>query len=142
LDLAAELGLPVVIHTRDSMEEALDVLEPYARGGLKTLLHCWSGSVDQAGRVLGFGGLLGIGGVVTYKNAGALPEVVSAVPLSSLVLETDCPYLSPMPHRGKRNEPAYLPLIADRVAALHGVSSAEVARVTRQASLTFFARAM
>lgn len=138
LELAVELGLPVVIHTRDSMEEALEVLEPYARGGLKTLLHCWSGSLEQARRVLDFGGVLGIGGVVTYKNAGSLPEVVAAVPLEALVLETDCPYLTPMPFRGKRNEPAYLPLVAQRIAHIRGTDPAAIVSVTRATALSFF----
>jgi TatD DNase family protein len=138
LDLARELGFPVVIHTRDSMDAALDVLEPAGRGGMKVLLHCWSGSVEQARRACGFGALLGIGGVVTYKNAGDLPEVARQIPLEHLVLETDCPYLTPMPHRGKRNEPGYLPLVVRRMAELRGEEAAEVARQTREAGLGFF----
>lgn len=139
LDLAEELGFAVVVHTRDSMDAALDVLEPYGRRRLKTLLHCWSGSMEQARRAGSFGAIVGIGGVVTYKNSGSLPAVVAATPLQSLVLETDSPYLAPVPNRGKRNEPAYLPLVAERIAALKGISATEVVRTTRQAAMSFFA---
>lgn len=138
LDLARELQLPVVIHTRDSMEAALDVLEPVGQAGLPILLHCWSGTVEEARRARSFGSLLGIGGVLTYKNPGELPEVVQDSPLESLVLETDCPYLTPMPHRGKCNEPGYLPLVAARIAELQSVDTAEVCATTREAGLRFF----
>jgi TatD DNase family protein len=138
MELAGELDMPVVIHTRDSMPEALAVLEPYARAGLRGVLHCWSGTVEEAARAREMGFLLGIGGVVTYKNAGDLPEVVARSPLSTLLLETDCPYLSPVPHRGKRNEPAYVPLVAERVAALKGIPVEEVAAVTREAGRSLF----
>lgn len=138
LDLAGELDLPVVIHTRDSMEEVLDVLEPVGRSGRKVLLHCWSGSVEQARRACEFGAVLGIGGVVTYKNAGELPEVVRHTRLERLVVETDCPYLTPAPHRGRRNEPAYLPLVIQRMAEVTGAAPAEVAGRTRDAGRRFF----
>jgi TatD DNase family protein len=138
LDLARELDLPVVVHTRESVTPSLDVLEPYERGGLGGIMHCWSGTAEEARRARGLGLLLGIGGVVTYPKAGELPEAVVECPLGGLVLETDCPYLPPVPHRGKRNEPAYLPLIAARVAALKGVSVGEVALSTREAALGVF----
>lgn len=140
LDLAAELNLPVVIHTRDSMEEALDVLEPRGHAGEHFLLHCWSGTAEQARRVREFGGILGIGGVVTYKNPGPLVEVVADSPLEALVLETDCPYLTPMPFRGKRNEPGYLPLIAEKIAEAQGVAAATVIAETWKTAANFFRR--
>ncbi len=118
LDMAVELGMPVIIHTRESMSEALEVLSPYGKSGLPGVLHCWSGTVAQAEEAVDFGFYLGIGGVLTYKNAGDLLDVVRAIPLERLLLETDCPYLPPTPYRGKRNEPAYLPLIAERIAEL------------------------
>lgn len=138
LDVAGELELPVVIHTRDSMDAALDVLEPYGRAGNPVLLHCWSGSVEQARRARSFGAILGIGGVITYKNPGLLPDVAAEAPLEGLVLETDCPYLTPMPYRGKRNEPAYLPLVSRRIAEIQGVSPEQVAAETRATALRFF----
>ena len=138
LDLAVELGLPIVVHTRESVTESLDVLEPYAAAGLTGIMHCWSGTPDEARRAVELGFVLGIGGVLTYKNPGSLPEVVAQVPLESLVLETDCPYLTPVPYRGKRNEPAYLPLVAERLAELRGVSVEAVAATTRGAALRLF----
>jgi TatD DNase family protein len=138
LDLALEVGLPIVVHTRESMAPTLEVLEPYARRGLRGILHCWSGTVEEArfARELGF--LLGVGGVVTYKKPGHLVDVVAEIPLAGLVLETDAPYLPPVPYRGKRNEPAYLPLIAQRIAEIQGVEAAEVCRVTRGNALGLF----
>jgi TatD DNase family protein len=138
LDLAGELGLPVIIHTRQSMTEALAVLTPYGSAGLPGVLHCWNGSLAQAEEAVALGFYLGIGGVVTYKNAGELLDVVRAIPLDWLLLETDCPYLPPTPHRGKRNEPAYLPLIAEKIAELKGTSPETVAEVTRANALRLF----
>jgi TatD DNase family protein len=138
LDLAAELGLPVVIHTRESMAECLEVLAPYAAGGLRGVLHCWSGTAAEARAALALGFHLGIGGVLTYAKPGDLPQVVVESPLDRLVLETDCPYLAPTPHRGKRNEPAYLPLVAERIAALKGLGVAAVAAATTAAARSLF----
>lgn len=138
LELALELGLPIVVHTRESMAASLEVLEPYARRGLRGIMHCWSGTVEEArfARELGF--LLGVGGVVTYKKPGALPDVIAESPLESLVLETDSPYLPPTPYRGKRNEPGYLPLIAHRVAEIKGLPVDEICSATRQNALRLF----
>lgn len=132
LDLAAELSLPVVIHTRESVTPALDLLEPYARRGLRGILHCWSGSQEEAERACALGFLLGIGGVVTYGSAHPLPDVVRRAPAESLALETDAPYLPPVPYRGRRNEPAFLPWVAARVAELRGTDVQTVARQTRE----------
>lgn len=130
LELAAELELPYVVHTRESVSPSLDVLEPFARRGVRGIMHCWSGTPEEARRARELGLLLGIGGVLTYKNPGGLPEAVAEAALEELVLETDCPYLTPMPHRGKRNEPAYLPLVASRIAEIRGISVDEVCDVT------------
>jgi TatD DNase family protein len=140
LELAGEVGLPVIIHTRESMSEALEVLAPYGRGGQQAVLHCWSGSVQQAEEAVALGFYLGIGGVLTYKNAGELLDVARAIPLERLLLETDCPYLPPTPYRGKRNEPAYLPLIAERVAELKDTPLATVVEVTRENARRLFNR--
>lgn len=141
LELALELDLPIVVHTRESMSPTLEVLAPYAGRGLRGILHCWSGTPEEArfARELGF--LLGVGGVVTYKNPGYLVNVVAETPLESLVLETDAPYLPPVPYRGKRNEPGYLPLIAQRIAEIKGVDPDEVRQVTRDNALGLFRRA-
>lgn len=138
LELAAELELPVVVHTRESVTPSLDLLEPFAAAGLRGVMHCWSGTLEEARRALSLGLTLGVGGVLTYKNPGALAEVVTESPLSALVLETDSPYLPPVPHRGRRNEPSYLPLVAERVAALRGISPREAGEATRAAGRALF----
>jgi TatD DNase family protein len=138
LGLARELRLPIVVHTRESVTAALDVLEPHARAGLRGIMHCWSGSVEEARRTRDLGLLLGIGGVLTYKKPGALPDVVAESPLESLVLETDSPYLPPVPHRGERNEPGYLPLVAERLAAIRGIPVEAVAEATYTSAAALF----
>lgn len=138
LEMAAELGLPIVVHTRESVGPAMDVIEPFAPDRLRGVMHCWSGTVEEARRARDFGFMLGIGGVLTYKKPGDLPDVVLDSPLESLVLETDCPYLAPTPHRGKRNEPAYLPLTAERLAAIKELPLEQVASVTFQNAARLF----
>jgi TatD DNase family protein len=118
LALASELRLPVIIHCRDAYDDLLHILSRYS---LRGVLHCFSGERRHAQRAVDMGWYLGIGGVVTFKNAHTLREIVQQVPLQHLLLETDAPYLAPMPYRGKRNEPAYLPLIAQTAAALKDV---------------------
>ena len=138
LELAGELRLPIVVHTRESMSPTVDVLEPYGRAGLRGILHCWQGSVEEARRVRDLGFLLGVGGVVTYKKPGDLPDVIADSPLGSLVLETDAPYLPPVPHRGQRNEPGYLPLISQRVAEIKQLTPDEVNEATRENARRLF----
>jgi len=137
LGLAAEYGLPVVIHTRNSMDVALEMIggrhDPLLRG----VFHCFSGNIEQALKAVDLGFYLGIGGVVTYKNSG-LQSVVKAVPIDRLLLETDAPWLPPVPNRGERNEPSYIPLIAAKVAEIKGVSLAEVAMTTTKNTLELF----
>lgn len=138
LDLAAELGLPIVVHTRESVTPSLDLLEPYARAGLRGVMHCWSGTLQEAERALELGFTLGVGGVLTYKKAGELPDAVRIAPMDRLVLETDCPYLTPMPHRSKRNEPSYIPLVAAHMAMLRGTGTREIAEGTTAAARDLF----
>ncbi|MBX7180640.1 MAG: TatD family hydrolase [Bacteroidia bacterium] len=128
---AKELDIPIIIHTRNATEEAIQVIEKLKDEKLRGIFHCYSGTLDQAKRVIDLGFYLGIGGVVTFKNGG-LAEIVKEVPLQHLVLETDSPYLAPVPHRGKRNESSYLGLIAEKVADLHQVGLGEVAFQTTQ----------
>ncbi len=128
--LAAELDLPVVIHCRDAYEELLQVLAEYP--SVHGVLHCFSGTAEQAQQGLEMGYYLGIGGVVTFKSAETLRNITRSMPRDRLVLETDAPYLAPHPYRGKRNEPAYLPLIAQQVATLWEVSLETLSEQTEQ----------
>lgn len=134
LELADELGLPVVIHDRDSRGEVLNILAGWVRARKSDrppgVIHCFSGDAAQAKRAVGLGFAIGIDGPVTYPNARKLSEIVRAVPLDHLLIETDAPYLTPEPHRGRRNEPAYVRLVAERIAGLRGLALAEVAKIT------------
>jgi TatD DNase family protein len=130
LELALAAGLPVVVHTRDSMPETLAVLMQHQSAGLRCVLHCWSGSIEEAERVVAAGWWLGIGGVVTFKKATELQRVAQAIEPAHLLLETDAPYLAPPPRRGHRNEPAYLPWVAECMAGLRGVPVAAIAEQT------------
>ncbi len=126
---ALKLNRPIVIHTRNAMQETINRVKPFAQKGLKGIFHCFSGSAESAKQIIDLGFLLGIGGVITYKNAG-LPEVLESIGLEHLVLETDAPYLTPVPFRGKRNESSYLTYIISKLAASKSVSEEEVARIT------------
>ena len=117
VEWANKFRRPIVIHCRESINETIELLEPALDGNLKGVFHCFSGTIEQAKKIISMGFYLGIGGVSTFKNGG-LDKVLPEVDLNSLVLETDSPYLAPVPHRGKRNEPSYIPLIAQRVAQL------------------------
>ena len=134
LDLAKELDLPVVIHSRDAAEDTLEILVEYF--GKDTpdecpgVMHCYSYSKETAEILLKTGLYFGIGGVVTYKNAKKLARAVEAIPMDRIVLETDCPYLAPDPYRGKRNYSGYLTRVVERIAELKGITPEEVAKVT------------
>lgn len=129
IDWALQYDLPVIIHSRESTQACIDVVKKKQNGGLKGIFHCFSGTIDEARQVTELGLYLGIGGVLTFKKAG-LAEVVSQMPLSAIVLETDAPYLAPVPYRGKRNESSYVPLIAQKLAEIKGIDVQEVAEVT------------
>lgn len=120
---------PIVIHTRNAMQETIEMVKPFAKKGLRGIFHCFSGSAASAKQIIDLGFYLGIGGVITYKNAG-LPEALANIPLSHLVLETDAPYLTPVPYRGKRNESGYLLYIAEKLAAVKQTTLEEVAAIT------------
>lgn len=126
---AVDLDLPIVIHSRASTAEVIDVLISNRDHKLRGIFHCFGGSVEEANQIINAGFFLGIGGVVTFKNAG-LDTIVREIDLKHIVLETDAPYLSPAPNRGKRNEPAYLRIIAEKVAEVKGVTLEEVAKAT------------
>ena len=129
LNWAKEMKLPVVIHTRDSIEETLSLLEKEQDGSLSGTFHCFGGSVDEAKAINDLGFHLGLGGVSTFKNGG-MDKIIPHLNMDYLILETDCPYLAPVPHRGKRNEPAYTQLVAQRVADLREMSLADVDAIT------------
>ena len=137
LALAEKLDLPVVIHDRDAHGDCMDMVRafPNVRGEF----HCYSGSVEDAKVLLDKGWYLGFGGSLTFKNARKAPEVVQYMPLSRLLLETDSPYLAPVPFRGKRNDSRYLPYVAERVAQLKGISAADVERAAWDNANRFFA---
>jgi len=126
---AKQYDIPVVIHTRNAMQETIDVVKQHADGRLKGIFHCFGGSLQEAEQIIEMGFLLGIGGVLTYKKSG-LKEVLKHIGLEHLVLETDAPYLTPVPLRGKRNESAYLPYVLKDLAQVKQVPAAEVAAVT------------
>ncbi|MBL7851950.1 MAG: TatD family hydrolase [Cyclobacteriaceae bacterium] len=134
---ARQQGLPLVIHCRESIDETLALLTPFADPKFTGIFHCFTGTAEQARRVVELGFYIGVGGVSTFKNGG-LDRVLPGVPLDRLVLETDSPYLAPVPHRGKRNEPAYLSLIAARVSSLMGVTEAELSEVTTRNARSVF----
>jgi TatD DNase family protein len=134
---AAKLGKPVIIHDRDAHDDVLGALASWAKGltsstldGRLGVLHTFSGDLDMAKQAIDLGFYISISGPVTYRNARQLPEIVRALPLERLLVETDCPFLAPEPHRGKRNEPAYTRLVAERIAELKGVPFDDLARAT------------
>lgn len=126
---ALSMNKPIVIHTRNAMQETIDMVKPYAKKGLKGIFHCFSGSYESAKQIIDMGFLLGIGGVLTYKNAG-LPAALENIGLNHMVLETDAPYLSPVPYRGKRNESSYLLEIAIKLAEVKKLPLEDVATIT------------
>jgi TatD DNase family protein len=130
LALAREMNLPVIIHCREAYGDLLALLRAHGGGLAGLLLHAFAGGREELDAALALGAYIGIGGPVTYPKAHALREVVRAIPLDRLVLETDAPYLAPQAHRGRRNEPAYLAEIAHQVAALRGLSVDEIAQIT------------
>jgi len=130
LDLAAELGLPVCIHCRDASQDCLRILTEHARKPDTVVLHCFSGDERLAAKMVDMGCYISLAGPITFKNAVDAARVAQSVPLDRLLIETDCPYLAPVPYRGKTNEPALLPLIAERIAELRGIPVADVARAT------------
>lgn len=132
LNLAREVKLPVIIHSRDAAKDTLDIMKAEHAGDMGGVIHCFSYGVELAREYLNMGFYLGIGGVLTFQNAKKLKEVVEYMPLDRIVLETDCPYLAPVPNRGKRNSSLNLPYVAKAVSELKGVPEEEVIAVTRE----------
>lgn len=138
VDWAIEMGLPIVIHTRKAFEETFRSLKKFDKSKLRGIFHCYSGSKEIADEIFKLGDFsLGIGGVLTFKNAG-LAEVAAQVPMEKMVLETDCPYLTPAPYRGQRNESSYVYYVAEKLATIKEMDIEEVARITTQNALNIF----
>ena len=137
LDLAVELGLNVVIHQRDAWQDTLDIMRPYT-GKVRGVFHCFGGSFEQANEVLELDHLVSFTGIVTFKNGANVREVATGVPLWKFMVETDCPYLAPVPFRGKRCEPAHTRIVAETIAATRGISLEEVAEATTETAEKFF----
>ena len=138
IDLARELSLPIIIHNRDAHDDVFRILSEKAKG-LKIILHCYSSGPDFVDRFMGLGCLFSIAGPVTFKNGQSIRDAVTKIPLDRLVVETDSPYLTPEPNRGKRNEPAFVKFTAQKVAEVKGLSLEEVAERTTRNAKNFFA---
>jgi len=126
---ASDLGLPIAIHSRDATDELIEILEANQSWNITGVFHCFTGTTEQAERIIDLGFMLGIGGVVTFKNSD-LRDVLKGVDIEHIVLETDAPFLTPTPHRGKRNESSYIPLIAQTISEVYQITLEEVAQVT------------
>ncbi|MEX1119397.1 MAG: TatD family hydrolase [Terrimicrobiaceae bacterium] len=137
LDLAVELGLNVVIHQRDAWADTLEILRPYT-GKLRGVFHCFGGTPEMAAEIRELGHLVSFTGIVTFKNATQVQQSAAAVPADGYMVETDCPYLAPAPHRGKRCEPWHTALIASQIAGLRNISAAQVAGETSATAEAFF----
>lgn len=137
LNLAKKFSLPIIVHAREATEEAFELIKsvnPEKRG----VIHCFSASLEMAKRYIDMGYYIGIGGVVTFKNSKTLKEIASAIPLSSILIETDCPYMAPVPMRGKRNDSSLLSYVAEEIASLRGITSEEVIEATDRNARTLF----
>lgn len=132
LDIAKEVKLPVIIHSRDAAKDTLDILKEYYNEGISGIIHCYSYSAEIATEYLKMGYCFGIGGVLTFKNARKLIEAVEIIPIESIVLETDSPYLTPVPHRGERNDSSKLKYVVEKLAEIKGISEEEVIKITEE----------
>jgi TatD DNase family protein len=137
LDLAVELGLNVVIHQRDAWNDTLEILQNY-NGKVRGVFHCFGGTLEQANQVIDHGHLVSFTGIVTFKNGAAVRDVAAQIPLSKFMVETDCPYLAPVPFRGKRAEPAHTRIVAEAIAAARGIPFDEIAEATTATAHEFF----
>lgn len=152
LELAAKSSLPVIIHSRDAAEDTMRILKEMGAweisggasrkemGGELGVIHCYSYSPEMAREFVRMGYYIGVGGVVTFKNARKLKETVQEIPLERILLETDCPYMAPEPHRGERNDSSYIPYVVEKIAELKGVTPEEVERVTWENAMSLFFR--
>ena len=140
IDLAKELGLPIIVHSRDAAADTMQVMKDHHAEEIPGVIHCFSYSKEMALEFIKMGYYIGVGGVVTFKNAKKLVETVEAIPLERILLETDCPYMAPEPYRGKRNSSLYLPYVVEKIAQIKGVSVEEVERVTESNAKALFSK--
>jgi TatD DNase family protein len=135
IEIALQYNLPIVIHSRNAIDECINVVKEHPE--VTGVFHCFSGNEEQAGKIINLGFMLGIGGVVTFKNAG-LDKVIETIGLSNVILETDAPYLAPVPYRGKRNEPSYIKLVAEKLSSLCNLAVEEIAELTTENAKKLF----
>ena len=138
LELAKEVNLPVIIHSREASQETFDIMKEHHAGSTGGVIHCYSGSKEMAAEYLKMGYYIGIGGVVTFKNARVMKEVAAAVPLERILIETDCPYLAPTPYRGKRNSSLFLPYVIEEIAKLKGIAPKTVEETTWENAMRMY----
>lgn len=136
LDLAIQYNKPVIIHSRESLDDIYEILKKYPK--LKINMHCFSGNVEMAHKFIELGALLGIGGTITFKNNNILVDVIKQVDLSNIIMETDSPFLTPVPFRGKRNDPTKIPLIAEKIAQIKEINVEEVYKTTTSNAIAQF----
>ena len=140
IELARETGLPIIVHSRDAAADTMQVMKEHHAEEIPGVIHCYSYSKEMAQEFIKMGYYIGVGGVVTFKNAKKLIETVEAIPLTRILLETDCPYMAPEPYRGKRNSSLYLPYVVERIAQIKGVSTEEVEKITENNARTLFSK--
>lgn len=140
IELARETGLPIIVHSRDAAADTMQVMKEHHAEEIPGVIHCYSYSKEMAQEFIKMGYYIGVGGVVTFKNAKKLIETVEAIPLERILLETDCPYMAPEPYRGKRNSSLYLPYVVEKIAQLKGVSTEEVEKITENNARTLFSK--
>ena len=138
LELAKEIKLPVIVHSRDAAADTMEILKEAHTPDLKAVIHCYSYSPEMAAEFVKMGYYIGVGGVITFKNAKKLKETVEKIPLNQILLETDCPYMAPEPYRGKRNDSKYLPYVVSKIAELKQISIEEVEAITWQNAMEFY----
>lgn len=138
LNLAVKLGLPAVIHNRDSDDDMLEVIDSYKGSGLKAQFHCFNASSDHAAKYIEMGHYISFTGNITFKKADSLRNVLMQIPLDRIMVETDSPFITPVPFRGKRNEPAYVKYVAEKTAEIHGITFEEAARISSENACRFF----
>ena len=138
LDLAAELDMPVVIHNREANEDTMNILREYKSKNIRGQLHCYAGTIEDAEELVEMGYLISFTGNITFKKLEELREILKTIPIENLMLETDCPFMTPVPFRGKRNEPSYIPYVAEKIAEIHNVSVEEVKQLTTFNAINLF----
>jgi len=138
IELAREMSLPIIVHSREAARDTMDILSEYAAGKVGGVVHCFSYSPEIASEAVKMGFYIGVGGVVTFKNAKKLKETVEQIPLENIVLETDCPYLAPVPFRAKRNSSLYLGYVVEEIARLKGIDEDTVKNVTYKNALKMY----